>query len=93
MRQTVGTLVERLGDTMRQDAERALRDHGDGGVVDPAAALTEDQVLGEWWPIRDPSRYPSAATKASALRPFAMAAERPSQCTPPTRAKAWLALG
>lgn len=50
MRKTVGALVARLSGTVRQDADRALRDHGDGGVVDPAASLTEEQVLGEWWP-------------------------------------------
>jgi hypothetical protein len=53
MRKTVGSLVATLSARARQDAERALRDHGDGGVVDLTASLTEDQVLGDWWPDQE----------------------------------------
>lgn len=34
----------------RWEASESLARHGDAGVVDPAAILTPDQVLGHWWP-------------------------------------------
>jgi hypothetical protein len=50
MRRTVGELIGQMMDTARKDAQKALRLHRDGGKVDPAVVLTEDQVLGDWWP-------------------------------------------
>ncbi len=58
---------------------------------DPALLRWEGWVLGR--PRCPADFYPSAATSASALRPLAIVAARPFQCTPPTRAKAWFAFG
>ncbi len=52
LRRDLDAYVARETDAARELARQALAGYGDAGRIDPDAAFTAGQVLGDWWPDR-----------------------------------------
>ena len=50
MRASLGTVIAEVTPRARGDAAAALRDRGETVVIEDAAVLTEEQLLGDWLP-------------------------------------------